>query len=315
MNLDCDSASDAYVRFSNVSRAFEDVQALRDVSFDVLRGSVCGLIGPNGAGKSTIIRLIVGALSPTSGSVVVGGASAPFSAPTRLQISWVAESPALYTRLTVRQNLVLAAAFYHVENRDARIESVLAQVGMDDAENRRVSALSNGQQRRISIARALMNTPKLLVLDEPSAGLDVESASAIYEVVSEISAKSDTTVIVTTHRLEEVARICDDVIVVNSGSVVFHGPPSKLVQAGKFRIVSVTATGLTPEMLIAIRAIEGINDVAVTAEGLNVSVDISFDSATLNQLLVQFGVRVTCIGEDQHAIERAFMELTGSVTR
>jgi len=302
---------EACVQFVSVGRDFGDVEALRSVSFEVARGSVCGLIGPNGAGKSTIIRLIVGALTPTSGSVFVNGANAPFSASSREKISWVAESPALYTRMTVRANLALAAAFYRVQNHDARIRSVLDQVGMPDAADRRVSTLSNGQKRRVSIARALLNTPELLVMDEPSAGLDIESAATIYEVVSRVSKNSGTTVIVTTHRLEEVARICDDVLVVNSGTIVFQGPPSELARAGNSRVVSVTADGVTDDAVRAIHALDGVRKVVVLENGLEVSVDFSFDASLLNQMLIENGARVARIGEDRQAIEKAFMALTG----
>lgn len=205
------------IEVRNLGKKFGNHVAVNDITLSVARGDSFALLGPNGAGKTTVIRILSTLLKPTSGSVKINGfdlAKEPEKVKKSLGV--VSHNSFLYDELTVKENLEFYAALYGAE---AGIEDLLKKVEISSIRDEYVGNLSRGMKQRLSIARAIVHEPELLLLDEPSVGLDMKSRLAFYEMVKELHLKG-TTILLTTHLLEEVAQLCRTGAVMHRGSIV-----------------------------------------------------------------------------------------------
>ena len=217
------------VQLDHVSRHFGAVVGVDDVSLRVPRGSVLGVIGPSGAGKTTMIRIISGGLAADEGLVrVLGEEPRRFRRRTRERIGYMPQLFVLYPDLTARENVDFMAALFGIPpwRRRQRIESVLRLVELWDARERRASAMSGGMQRRLELACALVHQPALLILDEPTAGIDPMLRTAIWQEIDRLRG-SGVTVLLTTQYVSE-AEYCDEVVLISEGQVVAHAAPAEL---------------------------------------------------------------------------------------
>lgn len=205
----------AIVSVQGLSKRYGPVHALEDVTFDVPKGSVFGILGPNGAGKSTLLKTMMGLVSPSSGSVSVDG-SEPGSAQALKAVGALIESSAFVPGLSGKKNLRVLAAARDVPS--SRVDEVLRIVGLVSAANRKFGGYSLGMKQRLGIAAALLSSPQLIVLDEPTNGLDPQGIADVRELVMKL-AKSGLTVIFSSHVLVEVERVCNHVLVLNEGTV------------------------------------------------------------------------------------------------
>jgi ABC-2 type transport system ATP-binding protein len=221
------------VVIDGVTCRFGRICALDGLSLQVPRGRVTGIIGPNGAGKTTLLDVVTGLVRPSTGSVkVLGHDVAADSLAVRAQIGIVPQETALYEELTPIQNLEFSASLYGVTN-GRRVSDVLELVGLTARARDRVSALSGGMQRRVAIARALVHDPAVLLLDEPTLGVDVEARHQIWNHVRRLR-DDGRTVMLATNYLDEAEALCDTVAVLRSGRVAFHDTPAALVaRAGR----------------------------------------------------------------------------------
>jgi ABC-2 type transport system ATP-binding protein len=199
-----------------VSKRFGDLEALRSVSFDASPGELLAVIGPNGAGKTTLLSILAGIREPDDGE---------FTAPG--EVGWVPQSAALYRRLTVSENLRLFARLERVADVDAAVEEMLEQTGLRERRDDQIATLSGGNQQRVNIAIGLLSAPAVLLLDEPSTGLDPRQRERLWEFVNAL-AGGGTTVIFSTHHLGEAERYGDRQLVLADGEVVFDGTAEEL---------------------------------------------------------------------------------------
>ena len=207
-------------------KSFGDVQAVKGISFDVPEGSFFAFLGPNEAGKSTTISIICSLLGKDSGEVTVFGKDS--SEPSmRNTIGVVFQDSMLDQRLTVRENIAIRGAMYGLDNLDKAVEDALSEADATEFADRPYGKLSGGQRRRADIARALVHRPRLLILDEPTAGLDPQTRRNIWETITDLNRRSGLTVFLTTHYMEEAAG-ADDIVVINKGEIVAHGTPATL---------------------------------------------------------------------------------------
>jgi ABC-2 type transport system ATP-binding protein len=254
-----------------ITQRFGGRVALDDVSLTVSGGSVVGLLGPNGAGKTTLISVVAGLTKPTAGEVWWRGERLPYPFPKamRRDIGLLPQTNALYDELSVRQNLRFAAELYGVSDLDDRVAEVVALVGLDDRIKDRVNTLSGGMQRRVAIARALIHDPALLVLDEPSLGVDVEARHAIWSYVRRLRS-TNKTVILTTNYLDEAEALCDRVVVLREGTAIADGDPAELL-ARTGRCVELDCGADDVEsMRAAVGDLEGVQRITATDLGLTV---------------------------------------------
>ena len=220
------------IQVSNLTRTFQDLRAVDDISFSVGQGELFGFLGPNGAGKTTTIRVLTGQLRPTSGQAWVMGCHVVDDRPQLMpKIGVVFEYQNIYERLSARDNLVFAARLYGVDKK--RVGQVLDQVGLTGRERERVKKYSNGMKQRLLIARALLHEPRVLFLDEPTRGLDPGVARDIRGMVADL-ARNGATVFLTTHYMEEADRLCDRVAIIDHGRIVALDRPATLkVHSGR----------------------------------------------------------------------------------
>ena len=211
----------ALLRLDDLHRSYGSTVAVDGLSLEVASGEVLGLLGPNGAGKSTTIGMIAGLLRPDRGAVVIDGRGGPEDPEIRRLLGLAPQSLALYDELTARENLKLFAELYDLRGSSGRerVQELLVAVGLDTRADDRVAAFSGGMKRRLNLAVALLHRPRLLLLDEPTVGVDPQSRSSIIELIRTIAA-GGTTVVYSTHYMEEAQRICDRVAIVDHGKLL-----------------------------------------------------------------------------------------------
>jgi len=216
------------IRIRDVYKSYGALQALGGVSLEIEQGEIFGLLGPNGAGKSTAIALCTGQIARDSGSIDIGDAGSPRAARARALIGLAPQQIALYDELTARENLIFLARVHGMPNPPHRADELLDMVGLLPRARDRVGTFSGGMQRRLNLAAALVHNPTAIFLDEPTAGVDPQSRTAILEVVMRLAAEGRT-VIYTTHYMEEAQRICSRVAIMDRGRVLAIGTVPELV--------------------------------------------------------------------------------------
>jgi len=248
--------SAAIVQVENLTKKYGAVEALRGVSFEVHAGEVFGLLGPNGAGKTTTIEILEGLRMPDSGRVSVCGLDPQRSGTSyKQQIGAVLQSTALPEKLRVSEALKLFASFY---SRRRDTTDLLRRFGLEEKRNASYMHLSGGQKQRLALALALVNEPKVVFLDEPTAGLDPQVRREMYDIIEELR-RENKTILLTTHYIEEAERLCDRVAIIDQGRVIALGTPRELKHrsAGTTRIEVRLAR---PESGGALRKLEGVAD-------------------------------------------------------
>ena len=218
------------VLIKNLQKKYGSVEAVKDVSFEVQPGEIFGLLGPNGAGKTTTLRILCTLTIPDAGKVEVSGISVvdnPKQA--RKRLGYVAQEVALDKVLTGRELLQLQASLYHLPGaaKKQRIDTVLELLGLQDYANKKTGTYSGGLRKRLDLAAGLLHAPDVLVLDEPTVGLDIESRFIVWEFLRQLR-KAGTTVLITSHYLEEIDALADRVAIIDRGSVIATGTPSEL---------------------------------------------------------------------------------------
>ncbi|MCH4561224.1 MULTISPECIES: nodulation factor ABC transporter ATP-binding protein NodI [Mesorhizobium] len=224
--------SNVAIGLKGVTKSFGDKLVVNDMSFAVASGECFGLLGPNGAGKSTIARMLLGMTRPDSGNITVLGVSVPErSRLARKSIGVVPQSDNLDLEFTVRENLLVFGRYFGMSTREIQgvIPSLLEFARLESKSDARVGQLSGGMKRRLTLARALINDPQLLIMDEPTTGLDPHARHQIWERLRFLLA-SGKTIILTTHFMEEAERLCDRICLLEHGSKIAEGSPPALIE-------------------------------------------------------------------------------------
>jgi ABC-type multidrug transport system ATPase subunit len=213
------------VSVRNVIKTFGGKQALNGVSFSVPQGQICGLLGPNGAGKTTLFRLLMGILKATSGNILVDGMDAfENRVETKRLIGFLPDEPVFYSYLSARETLELSAAMHGLDVAATmkRISPVVGQLRLTADMDNFADDFSRGMKKKLGLLLAMLHQPKLLILDEPTNGLDVESTHLFYDLIEDL-ARRGTTVLFSTHLMDHVARLCSHVVIINEGAVIAKG--------------------------------------------------------------------------------------------
>lgn len=218
---------DHILEVKQLKKSYKEIKAVKGISFNVKRGSLFAFLGPNGAGKSTTINMITTLLSKDEGSILLNGKTDPNY--FRSKIGVVFQNNVLDDLLTVKENLILRGALYLQTKEEIlkRYESLKEFLGFDDFENQKFKTLSGGQKRRAEIARALFSNPELLLLDEPTTGLDPETRQVVWKLIDKLREEQGLTIFLTTHYMEEATN-ADQVVIINKGEIVAQGSPATL---------------------------------------------------------------------------------------
>lgn len=213
---------------SNLVKLYGNEKALDNLSFTGKSGEIIGLIGPNGAGKSTVMNIITGYLAPTSGEVEINGFNIqtnPIEA--RKSTGFLPETPPLYTKMTVYEYLNFAAELKGIKkDRNKCVKSVIERLSLEEVQNKLTGTLSKGYRQRTGMAQAIINNPRLLILDEPASGLDPRQITEMNSLI--LSLKSDSLIILSSHQLKEVYNLCDKILLINKGKLLFSGTSSEI---------------------------------------------------------------------------------------
>ena len=297
------------VKTKNLTKHFGHIVAVDDLSIEVHKGEAFGFLGPNGSGKSTTMGMILGLIAPTSGSVEVFGLEAQHNLPSILpSVGAVMETPGLYPYLSGRDNLkVFARLSDHIS--DKRIDEVLDLVEMSSRAKDKFSNYSMGMKQRLAIACALLHNPELIIMDEPTNGLDPAGMKEIRELIIELS-KQGKTIFLNSHLLHEVEQVCERVAIIKKGKIVVQGLVKELVKAGDVLQIKVNEPDKAMAILGGQKWISSVNK-----EGDYILLGVKTDKAAdVNALLAKDGIFAAEIKAKENSLEKFFLEQTEEET-
>ena len=303
----------------DLHKSFKDLHAVKGVSFHIATGETYGLLGPNGAGKTTTISMVTGLLTRDGGEVIVDGLEiSTTSTEAKRAIGFVPQDIAIYPDLTARENLAFFSRLYGMSGKTlgSRVDEVLDIIGLSDRADDRSEDFSGGMKRRLNIGIGLLHGPRLLMLDEPTVGVDPQSRNAILESVERLSTEG-MAVLYTTHYMEEAERLCDRVGIIDEGEIKAEGTRAELVSmVGQRDKVRLTATGHLEAAVEAVRAIPAVHDASVGEEGMDLLVDGADRAlASILQAVAAAETSVSSVAIDEPNLEAVFLHLTGKALR
>jgi ABC-2 type transport system ATP-binding protein len=308
--------TDPVIVTNDLGRNFGDTVAVKDLTLQVYAGEVFGCLGHNGAGKTTTVRLLNGVLAPSGGTASVLGLDPVRDGPTlRRHTGVLTETPSLDERLTARENLTIYADLYSVPRTDVpyRVDTVLGTFALADRADEKVGGYSKGMKQRLALARAIIHDPVILFLDEPTTGLDPESARHVRELITHLSHQEGHTVFLCTHNLAEAQELCDRVAVLRHGQVAAVGTPLELAHRliHSLSLEIEVGSEWVPTALGILRAAPGVtkviqNNGTITAMGAGREA-----SPTLIASLVHAGVQIYRVAPQEPSLEDVYFALQG----
>jgi len=313
------SAASPVLQCSNLRRRFGQVEAVRGISFEIAQGETYGLLGPNGAGKTTTISIVCGLLEADAGEVLLCGQTLNTrSVAVKAAIGYVPQELAIYPDLSARENLRFFARLYGLTPAaaEARVDEVLEVIGLTERAREQTRNYSGGMQRRLNIGIGLLHRPRLLILDEPTVGVDPQSRNAILESVEHLSDEG-MAVLYTTHYMEEAERLCDRIGIVDLGELKAEGTRTDLVAlVGEHDRVALEGVG---DLALAIRACLGLAEVQA-ASVQDGAIELIVDRARsilpeLLRVVAESDVAVSSVEVSEPDLEAVFLHLTGKALR
>ncbi len=294
-----------------LSKRYGIIEAVRGVSFRIRRGEIYGFLGPNGAGKTTTLGMLTTIIKPTSGEAYVAGYSItkePWK--VRERIGVVFQDPTVDKNLTALENMVIHGLMYGIPRREAkrRALELLEFVGLKGFANVQVKKFSGGMIRRLEIARALMNTPEILFLDEPTIGLDPQSRAKVWEVIRRLR-REGVTIFLTTHYMDEAEKLCDRVAIIDHGVIIAEGNPEKLKSLIGSDLIYVEANG---EVKDIIRRLSDYGEVKIGRNMITLKVkDAPSILPEIVKIFYKTGIPIRSIKYSRPSLDDVFLYLTG----
>ena len=218
------------IEINNLSKQYKRASAVKNISFKINKGKTIGLLGPNGCGKSTTIGMMLGLIKPTSGVVLINGKNIENNRTNLLEkINFISPYIELPKKLTIQENLEIYGRLYGVKNLKNKILELMEMLNLTEFRKRKTGELSSGQKNRVSLAKALVNDPEILLLDEPTASLDPDVGDYVRGVIESFSSKNNSTILLASHNMNEVERLCDEVMMMKNGEIIDQGKSVDLV--------------------------------------------------------------------------------------
>ena len=304
------------IQVTNLSKSFNQNQAVKNLSFSIHQGEIFGLLGPNGAGKSTIINMMSTILPSDKGVILIDGNHIKKASDTcKTLIGVVPQEISLYDEFTAYENLLFWGELYQIPARELkkRIETILELIGLSDRKNDLIKTYSGGMKRRINIASAILHNPKVLFMDEPTVGVDPQSRNRIFEIVESLN-KQGMTIVYTTHYMEEVERLCNRIAIIDDGKIVAQGTQSELQEVSNiketieitFQTISETQKkGLTHEF----------PKVKFKDSSFVIVCDVNKDLANIISICNSQKIEIEDLKLNKVTLETIFLNLTGKQLR
>jgi len=215
----------------NLSKSYNAKEAVKDISFKINRNEIIGILGPNGCGKTTTIGMILGLLKPSQGKVLINGIEIENNRVDLLnKLNFISPYIELPKKLTVRQNLEVYGRLYDIKNLKGKIDYLCEKLRLNELINKITGELSSGQKNRVSLAKSIINDPTVLLLDEPTASLDPETGDFVRNFLEEYQKENQTSILLASHNMIEVERLCSSVLMMNNGSIIDKGSPKELIE-------------------------------------------------------------------------------------
>ena len=311
----------AMIELRQLSKTYGAVTALSNLDLSVPEGCLYGLLGPNGAGKTTTLRILATLLEPDRGSVQVDGVDAlKHPRQVRRLLGYVAQEVAIDKILSGRELLQLQGDLYHLKrtDRDHRIDDLIDRLGMDPWIDRRCGTYSGGMRRRLDLAAGLLHRPRLLVLDEPTVGLDIESRSAIWQLLNQL-VEAGTSVLLSSHYLEEIEALADRMAIIDAGAVIAEGTPTDLKQRlggdrVTLRVREFSDAQEAARVRSVLEPVEGVRQVVINrAQGFSLNLVIEGESVIerLRHSLEGAGLPVFALAQSRPSLDDVYLQATG----
>ncbi len=299
----------------NLTRTFGSLTAVDNLTLSIEKGEVFGFLGPNGAGKTTTIRMLACLIAPTKGTATVAGYNIqkdPLK--VRQSVGILTENPSLYERLTAYENMNFFAEAYGITDqaeRQKRIQELLEFFHLWERRNDKVAGFSKGMKQKLAIVRATVHRPPVLFLDEPTAGLDPESAKEIRDLMAELSQREKCTILLSTHHLEDAEKLCRRVLIMNKGRCLLIGSPEELRQKISSQpVIEVGLTQVTPKILAAVKANKKTENAKQQENKLLISVkDTQSATPEIVRAIVEAEGQILSVNVQRPSLEEAYLKL------
>lgn len=318
-NVDGESSGQPVLRCEHLVKRYGDRVVVDDVSFGIAPGETYGLLGPNGAGKTTTISMICGLLERDAGTVVVAGHDLGRGAlEAKAAIGLVPQDLALYPDLSARENLKFFGRLQGLSTQHLRdrVDAVLELIGLADRADDRVDTYSGGMKRRCNIGVGLLHEPTLLILDEPTVGVDPQSRHAILESIEALGGEG-MGVLYTTHYMEEAERLCDRVGIMDEGRLLVEGTRGELIrEVGEHAAIRLVGSGPLDRLAERCREIDAVSGVTVLTDGVEMLVgEVSLALAPVVEAAERSGIAISSVEVHEPNLESVFLHLTGKALR
>lgn len=308
------------IKVNNITKRFNDKLVLDDISFKIDKGDIFGLIGPNGAGKSTLINIMTGILKSNGGDITVDGYSINKNLlKVKSYIGLVPQEIALMESVSAYDNLEFFGSLYGLKGKGLKnkINKALELIGLKNKKKEKVKKFSGGMKRRLNIAAAIMHNPKILIMDEPTVGVDPQSRNHIFEFIKKINKENKTTVIYTSHYMEEVEMLCKNIFIMDLGKEIAYGSKksikSMILDRNK---VTLNLDNYTGEIILDFRNVDGVKECSEEKGLINLLVEEKkFDLNKLMTVINNHKCKIKSINFEDSSLEEVFLSLTGKKLR
>jgi ABC-2 type transport system ATP-binding protein len=303
--------SDA-ITLENVSKKLGGRQVLNSVNFSIQTGDIFGYLGPNGAGKTTTIRIILGLMTPTHGKVSVLGKDVSIDG-NRGRVGFVLETDGLYDYMTAYENLVFYSNLYGVSQFSGKIQNTLNLVRLADRAKDKVSSYSKGMRQRLALARAMVHDPDILILDEPTAGVDPTGQIEVRQIILDLAARGKT-IFFSSHNLDEVQRICNRIALINRGLIKLYGETEKLQrQMSNSEVIIETSVAIPDSLLVELHSVAGLNIQKTQEKAIILTTTEEMRVPDVVAILVQKGVRIEQVKRREASVEEIYTSILKEV--
>ncbi|MFA9463800.1 MAG: ABC transporter ATP-binding protein [Velocimicrobium sp.] len=308
------------LQLKNLTKKYGDFTAVSNVSLEVSEGEIFGLLGPNGAGKSTIVSMISTVLAPTNGTIIINGSSLLDNTnECKKQTSIVPQDLALYQSLSAKDNFEFFGCLYGLSGKKLqnKVQEVLDILQLTDRANQEVEKYSGGMKRRVNIGIALMNDPKLLILDEPTVGIDPQSRNHILETIIRLNQEKKMTIVYTSHYMEEVDYLCKRVAIIDHGALIALGSKEELKQTlNVCDTLTLTFREANPSSLNMLQQMEGVVNMSIDKNKITLLISSAHTNViNLIEQIKNLKIELSSFQYDEVNLESIFLQITGKSLR